>query len=269
MNDGAEGRGRHLFVAGVLAVAALIGLLAGKAALAVVTAGAAILGAREVFDRQRLRGLRPVPLVGVGAIVGLFGIALATGEDAPRVFPFVVASATVACFGAIMLRKRIAGATESIVTTLLLVVVLGMLGAYVVVVRGLPLGVRFAAGLLSMVAATQGGSAAYAAWRRRRAGSHALARPAWETRVAGAVGCFAVAMVDVVVFAPAFDRGRALFLAAIVIIFVPLGELWVWMFRQDLAAEGEPLPEFPILARVAPVLTAAAPFFYAVRALIR
>src|SRR5438094_4671596 len=130
----------------LLVVAALlaVGLLAGRIALlliAIIVAGAA---AGEMFRLLRARGVLPSAPLGYGGILALLIVAYVRGERAPSVFPVVIAATLGLAFAVMLMRLDRVNVTRAVAFTLLPVVTVGLLGAYVVALRSARNGFRLA-----------------------------------------------------------------------------------------------------------------------------
>lgn len=255
----------------VLGGVAVACLLIGPATLFALLLLLAVVAAGELFRLARARGLRPVPLVGFAGVVGLFVVAYTEGAGAPAWFPAVIAAATGLALVTFMPRRDRTGAAAGIAATLFVVLYVGLLGAYIVALRGSPDGFRLvlAFGLMAImhdVGAFFVGTAF---------GRHVLApglspNKTWEGLAGGTAAAFAVAAVVAARLDPPFTRPTAFVLAFLVSIAAPLGDITESMLKRDVGAKdtGSVLPEHGgVLDIIDSVLFSAPVFFYAFRAL--
>ncbi|MCA1834074.1 MAG: phosphatidate cytidylyltransferase [Actinomycetota bacterium] len=247
--------------------------VAGSLPLAVFAGVVTLVASGEFFAMIRARGTRPVPLVGFAALAFLFVIAYQRGERAPLVFPAVVAGAFAVTAGVMMLRRRTDGGAAAIAATLLGVVYVGMFGAYIVVMLRMPHGRGLLLGFALMTVLNDVGSYIVGGWR----GRHPLApsvspSKTWEGFAGGSVVTLVTAVVVSKAISPPYTLGRALILAAIVLVAAPVGDLCESMLKRDADVKdtGTIFPGHGgVLDRLDSLLIAAPLYFYAWRVLIR
>lgn len=243
----------------LLGATTLAALAAGRAALFVLVAALATAGAGELFRLARAQGLRPSPLVGLPGIVALLLVAHARGEDAPPVFPAVLAGVLGCCFLVMIGRRRRAEVTRAIAFTLLPVVWVGVLAAYVLALRGSAGGFRPTLVLVAMALGSEAGTRLAEA----RLGSRAP--------LGGLVVSLAVGVVAAVAVPETFAWGTALILAALVTAATRAGNAAGAMIEADLlgTAPGARRARAGVLRRIDGVLLSAPVFFYGFRVLAR
>ncbi len=261
-------------VVGVVLAGAVLGALAVGALGVTILAGLiGVLAVDELYKIQRTKGLRPLPFVGFAAVIAFAVVAHARGERAVPIFPAVVAGAFVLVAGTLVVQRRIEDATASVASSMLGVVYVGLLFAYVVVLRRMAFGTRLVLGLVLMTAINDVGSYALGAWRGKRALAPSVSPgKTWEGLLGGTLATMIAAVSLAALSDPPFDRGRALILGAVVAMAAPLGDLVESMLKRDADAKdaGRLLPGHGgVLDRIDSVLLAAPLFFYAYRALAR
>jgi phosphatidate cytidylyltransferase len=152
-------------------------------------------------------------------------------------------------------------------------VYVGVLGAYVVVLRRMPQGTRLVIALVALVAANDVASYAIGAWRgRRRMAASVAPSMSWEGLAAGTVATIAAAVVVSATLSPPFDTARAIVLGAIICVAAPVGDLVESMLKRDVDVRemGTLVPGHGgVLDRIDSMLIAAPLFFYSYRALAR
>lgn len=273
METGERRDGAKLVTGLALGGVAIVCLVTGPLPLSLFLLAVAIVASGELFRLCRARGIKPVPLVGFAGIAALFAIAYRRGENAPVLFPGVVAGAVGLALLAMLVRRRRSGVTLGVATTALAVVWIGLLGAYIVALRRSPGGFRITLvfGLMALLHDI-GGFAVGAL----RAGRHPLApvvSPAksWEGWAGGTVLTFVVAAVAATKLPP-FTWPSALVLAALMSVSAPLGDLAESMVKRDVGAldSGRVIPGHGgVLDLIDSVLVSAPIFFYAFRVLAR
>jgi CDP-diglyceride synthetase len=256
----------------VVAAAGLIavGLLAGRLALLVVAIVIAAVAAGEMFRLLRANGVLPSAIVGHAGTVALLIVAYVRGVRAPAVFPFVIAGALGASFATMLARRTRANVTRAVAFTMIPVLTVGLLGAYVIALRSSAGGFRLAWVFVLMAAAAELGAAGVTEAIRRRSLTPRTRRT-WE-RLAGALlGAFVAALVAATAASPPFTWGRALLLGGLVALAVATADE-VWDMVESDLARAEPgvrRPRVVVLQRVDGALLAAPIFFYVFRALVR
>ena len=259
-----------LIVGVVLGGVALACLFWSRLTLLILLLVLTLIAGGELFRLARARGARPVPLVGLAGIAVAYVIAYREGTGAPEDYPVLVAAALLVTAAAVLVRRDRDGAVVSIASTVFVVVYVGVMGSYMLAMRGGPDGFRIALVFGLMVVLNDAGSWAVG----RSFGKHALAphispSKTWEGAVGGAfvtvvVGLFAGLGLD-----PPFTVERGLVLAGLVVIAAPLGDLFESMLKRDFGVKdaGAVIPRHGgALDRLDSLLFVAPLFFYAYRA---
>jgi CDP-diglyceride synthetase len=256
----------------LLAIAALVAvaLLAGRIALlliAIVVAGAA---AGEMFRLLRARGALPSAPLGYAGILALLIVAYVRGERAPAVFPVVIAAALGLAFAVMLMRLDRVNVTRAVAFTLLPVVTVGLLGAYVIALRSAPGGFRLAWVFALMAAGAELGAVSIT-WVFRRGTLTPRARRTWEHYLGAAAGALVAALVAALTAKPPFTWPTAIVLGALVAASVATGDIAWAMFEDDLTRDerGVRRARPVVLRRIDGVLLSAPVFFYAFRVLAR
>jgi len=252
------------------AAALSVGLFAGRLALLFVVILVAAAAAGEMFRLLRAHDVLPSALVGHAGILALLIVAYVRGERAPAAFPFVIAATLGASFAAMLVRRARMNVTRAVAFTMVPVLTIGLLGAYVIVLRSAAGGFRLAWVFVLMVAGTELGAAVSTAVFRRRSLTP-RARRTWEHFGGALVGALVTAVVAATAASPPFTWSRAIILAVLVAVAAATGDV-VWdTVESDLARaeSGVRRARAVVLPRVDGVLLAAPIFFYVLRALER
>jgi CDP-diglyceride synthetase len=242
----------------VLAVVAVLAALIGRIPLLIVASVVAVVAAGEAFRLARARGIKPAALVGLAGIVTLLVVAHVRGERSTAVLPWVLALVVGASFVAMMLRRGRSDTTRAIAYTVLTVLLIGLFGAYVIAVRAV--GFRLFLGFVLMVLGAQ----AARGLGRHRTGS--------IPRAVGAalLGALVMAVIVALAMHDPFTWPRALVLALIVSVVVPLGARAIDMIDREVVLEpGVRRPRAGLLRQVDGLLVSAPVFYYAFRVLAR
>ena len=258
-----------LTLAGLLAVA----LLAGRLTLLLVAIIVAIAAAGEMYRLLRAQGVMPSAPVGLAGILALLIVAYVRGERAPATFPAVVAATLGMAFAVMLMRLDRVNVTRAVAFTLIPVLTVGLLGAYVIALRSAAGGFRLAWVFALMAAGSELG-AAILTWVSRRRDLTPRARRTWEHYTGAGIGALLAAVVAALTASPPFTWTRAIVLAVLVAASAATGAL-VWaMVEDDLSrpqqgAERGGRARAVVLRRIDGVLLAAPVFFYAFRVLAR
>ena len=165
-------RADHKLIPGLVLGAVALGcLLLGRPTLLALLLVLALLSSGEAFRLARSRGVRPVALVGMGGVAAAFILAYAQHGRAPENLPVVVGVSLLAASAAVLVRRNRAGAVSSVAITVFVIVYVGLLGSYMMTLRGEQDGFRVALTFGLMVLLNDAG--AYAVGRP--AGKHAMA----------------------------------------------------------------------------------------------
>jgi len=222
----------------VLAGLVLAALWVGAEAMMVVVAGAAVLGAIELYNAMRLAGLRPATLLGLAGTAALPVAAYIRGDAA-----YTLIATLMVVFGVLW---YLAGADSerpvlNLSLTMLGVFWIGGLGAFAALILrdeefGIPL-------LLSTIGiAVASDTMAYFGGRAfgRRPFHSVSPNKTWEGTMTGFVfAVFVSFAMAVMPFTTMWD-GRflsALLLGAVVGILTPLGDLAESMVKRDLGVK--------------------------------
>jgi len=255
-----------LFLA--LVAASLIALLAGKVALLIVSSAVTVAAAGELYRLLRARGVQPSALSGLAGVVGLLLVAYARGSRAPGAFPAIVAGALGLAFLVQLAKRDRRDVTRAVSYTLLPVVTVGLLGAYVIALRSERNGFRLAWVFAMMAFASELGAIAFARIRRRE-GPAPRRVEIWERYAGAGVGTLLAAIVAAIAASPPFTWGRSIVLGILVAASAATGDL-VWaMVEQDLIRPEPGIKRAPasVLRAIDGVLLSAPVFFYAFRVL--
>jgi CDP-diglyceride synthetase len=253
-----------LFIA--LIAVSLVALLAGKVALLLVSIGIDVAAAGELYRLLRARGVQPSALAGLAGIVGLLLVAYVRGDRAPGAFPAVVAGALGVAFLVQLARRQRRDVTRAVAYTLLPVVTVGLLGAYVIALRSARNGFRLAWVFVLMAFMSEIGAIALARVRRRDVPQQLQI---WERYAGAMIGTLVAAVVAAVAASPPFTWARSIVLAILVAASAATGDL-VWsMVEHDLIRPEPGIKRAPasVLRAIDGVLLSAPVFFYAFRVL--
>lgn len=228
----------------------------GRIPLVVVALALAIPAAGELYRIERARGIRPVPLVGLAATAGLFVAAAIRGERAPTVLGAITVASVALTFAAYLARRSRQDATRGTLSTILPVLLVGLLGAYVVAMRGIPHGARLVVGFLVITLFAD------------VVASRAPVSP--FPRLAAAIaGALAGAIPVGLVLDPAYSPARAVVLALIAAPIVAASSSVTNMITALPPQPGVRQPRATVLHRIDAAVFTAPLFFYAFRALAR
>ncbi len=268
MNRGAV---RSKLPAGVVLGGVALGCLFwSRFALLMLLIALALVAGGELFRLARARGARPVPLVGLAGIVAAYVIAYREGPGAPDDYPALVAAALILTAGAVMVRRSREGALVGIATTLFAVVYVGMMGSYMLAMRGSHDGFRVVLTFGLMVVLNDAGSWALGlAIGKRPLAPQISPSKTWEGVLGGALLTLIVGLLAGVGLDPPMTLGRGLVLAGLVVLAAPLGDLFESMVKRDFGVKdaGVVIPSHGgVLDRLDSLLFTAPLFFYAFRA---
>jgi CDP-diglyceride synthetase len=167
-----------------------------------------------------------------------------------------------------LMRLDRANVTRAVAFTLLPVLTVGLLGAYVIALRSARDGFRLAWVFALMAVGAELGSIA-TTWLFRRGSLTPRARRTWEHYTGAAVGALLAAIVAALAAAPPFTWTRAIVLALLVAASAATGDLAWAMVEDDLARDERGVRRAPavVLRRIDGALLAAPVFFYVFRVL--
>jgi CDP-diglyceride synthetase len=260
---------RSAAIVGAMGILA-VGLLAGRVALLLVAIAVSLAAAGEMFRLVRAHGVLPSAIVGHLGIVLMLIAAYVRGERGPAIFPVVIAGTLGLAFIALLVRNARADATRAVAFTMIPVLTIGLLGAYVISLRSAANGFRLAWVFVLMVVGAEVGATGVTAMFRRRSLTPRARRTG--EHVAGAlIGALLAGMIAATAASPPFTWSRAMILSVLVAAATATGDL-LWDVVEDDVARVEPAvrrPEAVLLRRVDGALLAAPVFFYVFRALAR
>ena len=197
-------------------------------ALAVVT-----LCAVELFDALRRSGYHPATLLGLTATISMMIAAYARGETA---IPLVLALTVLFSFLWYLSGVTRARPTANIAVTVLGVMWVGFLGSFAALLLTIPArqGIAFLLGAVICTVASDAG----AFFVGRRLGSRPLApavspNKTWEGLLGG-MGVSVLAAVLIVGRIEPWTVGSAFWLAVVVGVVAPIGDLCESMIKRDL-----------------------------------
>jgi hypothetical protein len=249
-----------------LVAAAFACAFAGRISLLLLALAVAIATGGELFRLERGRGERPSAAVGLAGIVALLVTAHFRGEHVVTAMPGIAAAVIGVTFVVLLARRDRGNATRALAYTLFPVLVVGLLGAYVVALRGARDGFRLVIVLLAMAIAADVAPLILGA-----RGEHAHRSGRWGEGALSLCATLGVAVFAALVLAPPFNWSRAIVLAALVALVHVGADAGADMIDDALsrAEPGVRARRAPIFRRVDSVLFAAPFFFYAFRVLAR
>ena len=259
-----------LLVGVVLGGIALACLFWSRFMLLILLLILALLAGGEMFRLARSRGARPVPVVGLVGVAAAYVIAYRENTTAPEDYPLLIAASLVVTAASVLFRREREGAIVSIASTVFVVVYVGVMGSYILAMRGAPDGFRIVLTFGLMVVLNDAGSWAVGrTWGRHAMAPQISPTKTWEGAIGGAVVTLVVGLLAGLGLDPPMTLGRALVLAALVILAAPLGDLFESMLKRDFGVKdaGAVIPQHGgALDRLDSLLFTAPLFFYAYRA---
>lgn len=251
---------RAVLGAAVAAGITLAALALGETGVAALVAAVSVVATGELLRLGRAAGVRPSAPVALGGTLALVVVSALRGEDAPPLFPGVLAAALGAAYVAALLRRDRAGLVRGLAFTVVPVAVVGVLGAFVVALHGARDGARLVLVLAMMAFAAE---AATDAARARR-------EPGMPIALAlAAAAALIVAAVAAIVATETFPWGAVLPLGALVGAATVAGVSVTGMIEDDLVPAGARGAGARMLRRIDGILLAAPVFFYAFRLIAR
>lgn len=221
-----------LIAAGVALVAAVV----GPGALVLLVTVAVTMAAAEMFQALRSRGYQPATLLGLVATASLMGGVYWRGETA---FPLILALYTVFCLLWYLVGVVTARPTVNIAVSLLTFLYVGFLGSFAALLLKVPLdnGIGMLLGAVIATAAYDIG----AFFVGRSMGRTPLAPSISPNKTfEGVVGATLVTVLVSIVVVGAihpWDKGKAFWLALVVSVAAPLGDLCESMIKRDLGVK--------------------------------
>ncbi|MEY2469534.1 MAG: phosphatidate cytidylyltransferase, partial [Actinomycetota bacterium] len=243
VNAAAAGSPRDLQVAVGLALGlgavALFLFWLGPAWSMILATGVVMMAAAELYDVLRRAGYQPATLVG---LAGTLGIMVATYQKGETAIPLAIVLVVATTFLWYLIRVVHARPTVNVAATVMAFLWTGVLGSYAALILGAGkghnhTGVAFLLGVVIAVVANDTG----AYFVGSRMGSKPLAPEISPNKtVEGVIGGAITSIVVTVLilkFIPGvhpWDGGKAIWLAIVVSIAAPLGDLAESMIKRDL-----------------------------------
>ncbi|HVV35813.1 MAG TPA: phosphatidate cytidylyltransferase [Acidimicrobiales bacterium] len=228
-----------LLLAGGLGAVALILFKLGPAWSMILATAVVLMASAELYDVFRRAGYQPATLVG---LVGTLGIMIGAYQKGETALPLALVLVTAATFAWYLIRVVHARPMVNVATTLLAFVWTGVLGSYAALLLGVGkghdhTGVALVLGVVIAVVANDTG----AYFVGSRMGSRPLAPEISPNKtVEGVIGGAVISIVVTVLilaYVPhvhPWDGGKALWLAVVVSLVAPLGDLAESMIKRDL-----------------------------------
>ncbi|HUR76782.1 MAG TPA: phosphatidate cytidylyltransferase [Acidimicrobiales bacterium] len=227
-----------LALAGGLGAVALILFKLGPEPTMVLATAVVLIAAAELFDVLRRAGYQPATLVGLAGTLAIMVGTYAKGEQA---IPLAIVLVTATTFAWYLVRVVNARPTVNVAATLLAFLWTGVFGSYAALILSLDkrdhAGVALLLGVVIAVVANDTG----AYFVGSSMGTRSLApevspNKTVEGVLGGAAVCIVVTFFILKVFpgVSPWDGGKALWLAVVVSIVAPLGDLAESMVKRDL-----------------------------------
>jgi phosphatidate cytidylyltransferase len=257
-----------ILTAVVLAAVALLALAWKPAAFAIVAGAVVLLGQFELYATMQRRGYHPAGALGLvmGALV-LAGAYL-KGEQAMAYLIALSLAMTFLWYMAAPPKAR-EGALANVGATLVGIVYVPMLAGFLLIILSQPRSGRTV--MLSILGLTfLYDVTAYiigSLWGRTPLAPTISPKKSWEGLVGATIITFAMAIAFLPLWDP-FNTFRALWVAAVVVAFAPLGDLAESVIKRDLGVKdmGSILPGHGgALDRIDSVLFVAPAAFYMLR----
>ena len=222
-----------------LGVLALILFKMGPAWSMIIATAVVLMAAAELYDVLRRAGYQPATLVGLAGTLGIMIATYQKGESAILLTIFLVIAATFLWYLARVVHAR---PTVNVAATLMAFMWTGVLGSYAALILGFGkgedhTGVALLLGVVIAVVANDVG----AYFVGSRMGSKPLApdispHKTVEGVIGGALATivFTVLILKFIPGVHPWDGGKALWLAVVVSIAAPLGDLFESMIKRDL-----------------------------------
>jgi phosphatidate cytidylyltransferase len=222
-----------------LGVVVLLAAKIGAAAMMVVVTAILVVATAELFNALRMRGYHPATLLGLAGTASMMGAVYWRGEDA---IPLVLGLFVVFAFLWYLAGVVHARPTMNIAVSVLAFLYVGFLGSFAALLLQVPVrkdGVTLL--LLPIV-----GTVAYdvgAFFVGSRVGRTPLApnfspNKTWEGLVGATVATFVVLEIVVGIgWGHPWTAGRAFWLAAVISVAAPLGDLCESMIKRDLGVK--------------------------------
>jgi phosphatidate cytidylyltransferase len=262
-----------------LGVAVLVAAKIGAAALVVLVTAVLVVAAFEMYETLRTRGYHPATLLGLVGTASMMGAVYWKGQDA---MPLVLSLFVVFTFLWYLAGVVHARPAMNVAITIMAFMYVGFLGSFAALLLRVP-GVTDKGALahdgvtlflLPVIATVAYDVGAYAIGGRT--GRTPLApsispNKTWEGLVGATLITFAVTLIVQVVFKMhPWTFGRAFWLAAVVCVAAPLGDLAESMIKRDLGVKdmGRVMPGHGgVLDRIDGLLFVAPAAYYLLRIL--
>lgn len=263
---------KKIAVGVVLGGIALACLFWSRLSLLVLLLVLALVAGGELFRLARSRGAKPVPIVGLAGVAAAYVVAYREGAGAPDDYPAILAAALIVAAARVLLRRNREGAVVGVASTVFVVTYVGLMGSYMLAMRGSPDGFRIVLTFGLMVVLNDAGSWALGRFAGRRPMAPSISpSKTWEGFAGGAAVTLVVGLAAGLGLDPPMTIGRGLVLAGLVIVTAPLGDLFESMLKRDLGVKdtGAAIPAHGgALDRLDSLLFVAPLYFYAYRALV-
>ncbi len=252
-------------IAGVLLAAAVV----GPGALVLVVAVALTMAAAELFQALRTRGYQPATLLGLVATAGIVLGAYARGETALPVVTTLMVMFSFLWYLTGVVKAR---PTMNVAVSIMAFVYIGFLGSFAALLLKFPLdhGVGLVLGAVLATVAHDVGSYFAGHWAGKTPLAPAISPgKTFEGLVGGTFATLVVSVLVVARIAP-WNAGRAFWLAVVVALAAPLGDLCESMIKRDLGIKdmGKLLPGHGgVLDRIDALLFVIPATYYLVRLL--
>ena len=222
----------------ILGVVALVLFKLGPAWTMVLAIAVVVLAAAELYDVLRRAGYQPATLVGLAGTLGIMITAYHKGETA---LPLVMLLVLVATFGWYLIRVVHARPTVNVAATMMAFLWTGVLGSYAALLLSINkpghTGVAFLFGAVLATVANDTGAFFFGS----RLGSKPFAPDISPNKtIEGLIGGTLTTLIVceiILKFVPGmfpWDGGKIFWLAIVVSIVAPLGDLAESMIKRDL-----------------------------------
>jgi phosphatidate cytidylyltransferase len=263
----------------LLGVAVLIAAKVGALAVLVLVTAVLVVAAFELYETLRTRGYHPATLLGLVGTASMLGAVYWKGEDA---MPLVLSLFVVFTFLWYLAGVVHARPAMNVAITVMAFMYVGFLGSFAALLLRIP-GVTskgvlghdgvtlFLLPVIATVAYDVGAYAVGGRTGRTPLAPNVSPNKTWEGLVGATVVTFVVTLLVVAIFKMhPWTIGRAFWLAAIVCVAAPLGDLCESMVKRDLDIKdfGSFLPGHGgVLDRIDGLLFVAPAAYYLLRVL--
>ena len=263
----------------LLGVAVLVAAKVGAVAVLILVIAVLVVAAFELYETLRTRGYHPATLLGLVGTASMLGAVYWKGEDA---MPLVLSLFVVFTFLWYLAGVVHARPAMNVAITVMAFMYVGFLGSFAALLLRIP-GVTnkgvlahdgitlFLLPVIATVAYDVGAYAIGGSSGRTPLAPSISPNKTWEGLVGATVATFVVTLLSVLFFKMhPWTLGRAFWLAAIVCVAAPLGDLAESMIKRDLGVKdiGRVLPGHGgVLDRVDGLLFVAPAAYYLLRIL--